>query len=189
MVEDEFISWADSIPSAAGLYNPELEKDACGVGFLVNIKGVEAHSIVKDARNILCNMTHRGAVGADVRDGDGAGVMTAIPHLYFEQVLKDSFYVNLPAKGTFAVGNVFFKPEPEVLNESKATFERIAFELGLSVLCWRPVPRDNSGLGPSAKGKEPIILQPFVTPVDNHDQDGPAEFDEKAFQHKLYLLR
>jgi glutamate synthase (NADPH/NADH) len=69
-------SWAEAIPPAQGLYNPELEKDACGVGFMVHVKGVRSHKILSEANSILCNMTHRGASGADIRDGDGAGVMT-----------------------------------------------------------------------------------------------------------------
>lgn len=72
----ENTSWAEAIPKAQGLYNPELEKDACGVGFMVHIKGVRSHKILSDANDILCNMTHRGASGADIRDGDGAGVLT-----------------------------------------------------------------------------------------------------------------
>lgn len=72
-IEMENTSWAGAIPPAQGLYNPELEKDACGVGFMVHVKGVRSHKILSEASSILCNMTHRGASGADIRDGDGAG--------------------------------------------------------------------------------------------------------------------
>ena len=76
-------SWASAIPKAQGLYLPDYEKDACGVGFACHIRGQASHKIISDAQSLLCNMTHRGAVGSDARDGDGAGVMTSIPHKFF----------------------------------------------------------------------------------------------------------
>ncbi|KNE86929.1 hypothetical protein PSTG_19702, partial [Puccinia striiformis f. sp. tritici PST-78] len=109
-------------------------------------------------------MTHRGATGADARDGDGAGVM-----------------------GRYAVGNVFFRPNPiEALAEHKATFERIALTHKLKVLGWRELPRNNAILGPAALSREPMILQPFVVP-ESHEAD--AYFDEKEFERQLYVLR
>lgn len=75
-VNDVSRAWGSSFPSKQALYNPELEKDACGVGFMVHVKGERSHKILSDANNVLCNMTHRGASGADIRDGDGSGIMT-----------------------------------------------------------------------------------------------------------------
>ncbi|KAI8846077.1 putative glutamate synthase Glt1 [Chytridium lagenaria] len=169
---EENVSWADALPQAVGLYNPELEKDACGVGFICHIKGSPSHEILSDARGILCNMTHRGAVGADARDGDGAGV-------------KRLFGVSLPPPGQYAVGNVYLKPDENVYHETQEKFEEIAGFLGLEVLCWRSVPRDNSILGPSSRGKEPVIMQPFVSLVDAN----PSTFDPRHFERQLYLLR
>ncbi|KAJ3294774.1 glutamate synthase [NADH] [Borealophlyctis nickersoniae] len=185
--EDEFVSWADSIPQPQGLYNPENEKDACGVGFVCQVKGVATHEIVADARHLLCNMTHRGAVGADTRDGDGAGVMCGIPHEFFAKEVKEKFNVDLPQFGQYAVGNVYMKPDEAVLKESKQKFAEIAKKLGLTVLCWREVPRNNSILGPSSRSKEPVILQPFVTVGDTKEL--LSKFDSKGFERRLYLLR
>ncbi|KAJ3033455.1 glutamate synthase [NADH] [Rhizophlyctis rosea] len=181
--ETEFNSWADSIPQPQGLYNPELEKDACGVGFVCHIKGEARHEIVADAKGLLCNMTHRGAVGADTRDGDGAGVMVSIPHEFFRKEVKAKFDIDLPEPGRYAVGNIYLKPDDAVLRESQQKFDLIARTLGLRVLCWRDVPRKNSILGPASKSKEPRIMQPFVTIASD------AQFDAKEFERKLYLLR
>ncbi|KAJ3020347.1 glutamate synthase [NADH] [Thoreauomyces humboldtii] len=178
-------SWAESMPVAQGLYDPEFEKDSCGVGFVCHIKGEPAHQIVADARNLLCNMTHRGAVGADTRDGDGAGVMCSIPHELFAREVKRNFGIVLPKEGEYAVGNIYMKPDTVGQKESREKFEEIAHNLGLNVLCWRPVPRDNSILGPSSKSKEPTIIQPFVTLVRAHN----SAFDLKHFERQLYILR
>ena len=147
-------------------------------------------------------MTHRGAVGADSRDGDGAGVMTAIPHELFASELSATLGVTLPPRTEYAVGNVFLSPEENVLEESKNAFEQIARDLGLVVLCWRLVPRDSQILGPVAKSKEPVIMQPFVTlaqihPLhgtefisdDDHKPQSDDDFDHGLFERQLYLLR
>ncbi|CAK7566003.1 MAG: glutamate synthase [NADH] [Sporothrix epigloea] len=188
-------SWAGALPVKQGLYDPDLEKDACGVGFACHIKGKPSHKIVSDARNLLCNMTHRGAVGSDARDGDGAGVMTSIPHKFFVKNFEREVNIALPPPGQYAVGNLFFKPDPETLQESKRQLEDIAESLGLRVLGWREPPVDSTLLGPAAKSREPIILQPFVvlqsaygsgvSPVSTD----AASFDERQFERQLYVLR
>ncbi|KXS20657.1 glutamate synthase [Gonapodya prolifera JEL478] len=183
--EEAFVSWADSIPQAAGMYDPRQEKDSCGVGFICHIKGKPSHKILADAKFLLCNMTHRGAVGADARDGDGAGVMSGIPHDFFATHVKKQG-VTLPPPGQYAVGNLYFKPDKSVRQESKEKFEEIAESLGLTVLAWRSVPRDNSILGPASKSKEPMIEQPFVT-MANADPSLP--FNYQAFERALYVLR
>lgn len=175
-------SWAQAIPAAQGLYNPEFEKDACGVGFMVHVKGQRSHKILSDASNILCNMTHRGASGADIRDGDGAGVMTGIPHQFFVNETSRELGIQLPEEGRYAVGNLFMKGDPESVAESKKVFEEMAAKLNLRVLGWRSVPRDSSILGPAAKSKEPAIEQPFVVLATD-------EFDEPYFERQLYVLR
>ena len=140
-------------------------------------------------------MTHRGAVGSDARDGDGAGVMTSIPHKFFiKNFSRESGYM-LPPEGQYAAGNLFFKPDTEVLKESTSTFEEIAESLGLRVLGWREVPRDTSLLGPAALSREPTILQPFVvlkSAYGDGNEPGVTEsqqFDEKHFERQLFILR
>ncbi|RDW78519.1 hypothetical protein BP5796_06371 [Coleophoma crateriformis] len=188
-------SWAGALPVKQGLYDPSLEKDACGVGFACNIKGKASHKIVSDARNLLCNMTHRGAVGSDARDGDGAGVMTSIPHKFFIKNFERETDIKLPPLGQYAVGNLFFKPDEETVQESKKQLEDIAESLGLRVLGWREPPKDSTLLGPAAASREPIILQPFVVLTSAYgngnspETTDPDHFDEKYFEKQLYVLR
>lgn len=183
-------SWAGTLPVKQGLYDPEYEKDACGVGFSCHIKGEVSHKIVSDASFLLCNMTHRGAVGSDARDGDGAGVMTSIPH----KLMKKEFGllgIQLPPQGHYAVGNLFFSQNKEVMENSKTTFERIAKSLGMHVLGWREVPRDSSILGPASLSREPHILQPAVV-LDAAEGAAEGEFEDKfgkLFARQLYVLR
>ncbi|KAJ5302691.1 hypothetical protein N7476_009490 [Penicillium atrosanguineum] len=179
--------WANALPEKQGLYDPEYEKDACG--------GKPSHKIVSDARNLLCNMTHRGAVGSDARDGDGAGVMTSIPHKFFVKNFAREAGVELPPLGQYAVGNLFFKPDEEALKQSIASFEDVATSLGLRVLGWREVPRDSTILGPAALSREPIIMQPFVVLGSAYGEGNKPEitetdkFDERTFEIQLYILR
>ncbi|KAI9661407.1 MAG: glutamate synthase [NADH] [Alyxoria varia] len=188
-------SWAGTLPVKQGLYDPENEKDACGVGFAAHIKGKASHKIISDARNLLCNMTHRGAVGSDARDGDGAGVMTSIPHKFFLKNFEREQGYKLPEEGQYAAGNIFFKPDTEVLKETINRFEEVADSLDLRVLGWREVPRDSSLLGPAALSREPIILQPFVVLRSAYGGDKEpketfaSEFDEGYFERQLYVLR
>jgi glutamate synthase (NADPH/NADH) len=186
-------SWAAAAPASQGLYDSSQERDACGVGFLCQIKGIPSHKIVSDARHLLCAMTHRGATGADSRDGDGAGVMTGIPHKFFKREVEIDLGITLPEVGKYAVGNVFFKPnDPVELQRQQTVFSRIAEDLGLRVLGWRSVPTDGTILGPAASSKEPAIRQPFIV-LRSHfgngtvSQEGP--FDEKHLERQLYVLR
>ncbi|CDK29824.1 unnamed protein product [Kuraishia capsulata CBS 1993] len=185
-------SWASTLPVAKGLYNPEYEKDACGVGFACHIKGDVSHKIVSDARYLLCNMTHRGAVGSDARDGDGAGVMTSIPHKFMVREFAYHCDAKLPGLGQYAVGNLFFKNDDAVFQKSKSTFENIAKSLGLKVLGWRPVAHDSSILGPAALSREPLILQPVVVLEEAPLEISEAEFEtkyQKKFEKQLFILR
>ena len=186
-------SWAHAAPASQGLYDNENDKDSCGVGFICHIKGEPSHKIVSDARQLLCAMTHRGAVGADSRDGDGAGVMTGIPHFFFKREAERDIGATLPEPGQYAVGNVFFKPnDPVELQRQQSIFSKLADELDLRVLGWREVPTDGSILGPAASSKEPLILQPFIV-LREHYGDGNASqngaFDSKRFERQLYILR
>ncbi|KAI8091565.1 hypothetical protein BDF21DRAFT_490308 [Thamnidium elegans] len=179
MTISENTSWAEAIPPKQGLYDPDYEKDSCGVGYIVQIDGTPSHKILSDAKSILCNMTHRGASGADIRDGDGSGVMTGIPDNFFRIEAKRELGLDLPAQGQYAVGNLFMKQD--FMEESKQVFEKLAQDLNLQVLGWRNVPHDSSIIGPSARSKEPVILQPFVTAKE--------PMDERQLERQLYVLR
>lgn len=186
-------SWAGSLPAKQGLYDNENDRDSCGVGFICQIKGISSHKIVSDARQLLCAMTHRGATGADSRDGDGAGVMTGIPHEFFKREAETDLGCLLPEPGKYAVGNVFFNPhDMEQLQAQQATFTKIARDLGLRVLGWRQVPTDGTILGPASKSKEPVVYQPFVVLRSNYGDGNRSQegsFDMKHFERQLYVLR
>jgi len=140
-------------------------------------------------------MTHRGAVGSDARDGDGAGVMTSIPHKFFLKNFEREQGIKLPKLGQYAAGNVFFKPDTEVLKETIDTFTGVANELDLRILGWREVPRDSTLLGPAAASREPIILQPFVVLKSAYGEGKEpkesfeTEYNERTFERQLYVLR
>ncbi|KAI3393363.1 hypothetical protein diail_4401 [Diaporthe ilicicola] len=188
-------SWAGALPVKQGLYDPDLEKDACGVGFACHIKGKASHKIVSDARNLLCNMTHRGAVGSDARDGDGAGVMTSIPFKFFIKNFERDVGIKLPPPGQYAVGNLFFNPEPEKLQEQQRQLEDIAESLGLRILGWREPPTDPTLLGPAALSRQPVILQPFVVLASYYgsgnapEMTDPEKFDFRHLERQLFVLR
>ena len=189
----EFAVGLNGLPAKQGLYDPELEKDACGVGFSCHIKGKVSHKIVSDARSLLCNLSHRGAVGADTRDGDGAGVMTSMPHKFVVKEFATITKCQIPPKGEYAFGNVFFSPDDELLDESKKVFTELAESLELRVLGWRTVPRDSTIIGPAARSREPTILQPVVVLAKAYGQGesyaSPDKFDVKFFERQLYVLR
>ncbi|KAJ3394182.1 glutamate synthase [NADH] [Entophlyctis sp. JEL0112] len=175
---------------------------------------VTSHSLLYQAHSMLCNMTHRGAEGADSRDGDGAGIMLSIPHKFFHECVDAtpewSEFKNKLVPSKYAVGNVFFNPVKIVhededtveaaravsVEEMKLRFEEIAGQVGLQVLFWRAVPRDSSILGPVAKSMEPVILQPFVISIGGAptslDDSIPSDADvdlNNSFERQLYLLR
>lgn len=169
--------YVPGIPEAQGLYNPEYESDACGVGFVVSIDGVKSHKILRDAQIMLQRMEHRGACGCDNDTGDGAGVITAIPHEMYSKELKDQQNIDLPAQGSYATGMMFIDKDkgPEI----KTILEKNAVKFEMKVLAWRTVPVDNSVLGSIAQSTEPLILQVFFTGKDNREE----------FERQVYLLR
>ncbi len=169
------------LPTARGLYDPALEKDSCGVGFIADIKGRKSHQIVKDALAILCNLEHRGAVGADPRAGDGAGILVQIPHRFFARVCKQSG-IDLPAAGEYAIGQLFMPHDVAWRNEIMEVFTEAAARDGMQVLGWREVPTDNSTLGVSVKPTEPKHIQVFI-------KRNPKFLTEDEFERRLYILR
>ncbi len=168
----DFADSADpGLPAAIGLYDPALDKDSCGVGFIADIKGRKSHQIVEDALTILVNLEHRGAVGADPRAGDGAGILVQIPHAFFARKAKEIGFT-LPAPGHYAVGFLFLPRDQEWRDSIRKTYEEVAAQEGLKILGWRDVPTDNSTLGESVKPTEPVHMQVFV--------ERPAHIDSRA---------
>src|SRR5216684_8235246 len=132
-------------PEANGLYDPSLERDSCGVGFIANIKGKRSHQIVADALNILCNLEHRGAVGADPRFGDGAGILVKIPHAFFVRKTK-ALGFTLPQPGEYAIGALFMPKETAWRKVIQSIITDQIKAEGLTLLGWRKVPTDNASL-------------------------------------------
>jgi glutamate synthase (NADPH) large chain len=172
-----------SFPEKHGLYNPELEKDSCGVGFIANIKGKPSHQIVLDADTILQNMDHRGGCGCERNTGDGAGILTALPHKFLQKVAKRDLGVDLPVPGKFAAGLVFLPRDSSERAYCKEQLERLIREAGQTVVGWRKVPvePDLADIGPSARRGEPWIEQIFVSAA--------ADLEGDAFERRLYLAR
>ena len=161
-----------------GLYSPAHEHDSCGVGFVVNIKGNASHEIVQNGLQILRNLTHRGAVGADPKAGDGAGILLQIPHRFFKKVMD----VELPDPGWYAVGMVFMPRSRAGQAEARGVVERYVLDEGQNVIAWRKVPVDNSDLGESVRPTEPEVWQVFV------GRD-PALQTRDDFERKLFVIR
>jgi len=167
-----------ALPAAQGLYDPALERDACGVGFVCNIKNRKCHTIIRQGLEILQRLTHRGAVGADPRAGDGAGILVQIPDTFFRVVVDFA----LPPAGQYGVGHVFLPQDGDRRQEMETLVDRHLTEDGHRLLGWRDVPVDNSDLGESVRPTEPFICQVFVgRPVDCSDQDG--------FERRLFTTR
>src|SRR5947208_3957728 len=168
-------------PPAEGTYDLSLEKDSCGVGFIANIKGKKSHQIGSDAISILCNLEHRGAVGADPRAGDGAGILVQIPHTFFARKAAEIGF-QLPSPGEYAIGALFMPRETAWRNIIKSIVaEQIKAE-GLMLLGWRDVPTDNCSLGVTVKPTEPKQMQVFI------GRNGAAKTEDE-FERRLYILR
>jgi glutamate synthase (ferredoxin) len=170
-----------SIPKAQGLYDPAHEHDACGVGFVVNIKGERSHDIVAKALQVLDNLTHRGACGCDPRTGDGAGILLQIPHEFFAREAARLGF-KLPAAGEYGVGQVFLPLDAVKRKECEDAFERIVIEEGQRLLGWRDVSVVESACGEIARRGMPAIRQVFIA-------RGPGLPDAEALERKLYVIR
>jgi glutamate synthase (NADPH/NADH) large chain len=166
-------------PKKQGLYDPQFEHDACGVGFIANIKGNASRAIVKDAEEILIRMTHRGAVGSEKNTGDGAGILTAIPHEFLKKAASADG-INIPERGKYGAGLIFLPQEQTLRAKCLREFESIAREEGLEVLGWRSVPTDNAMIGPSARASEPVMKNVFVS---------APSLDQDELEKALFILR
>src|SRR5690242_14168975 len=129
------------MPTPQGLYNPENEKDSCGVGFVANIKGGKSHSIVEKALELLVNLTHRGAAGSDPNTGDGAGILVQIPDEFFRIQCGD-LNIQLPEPQKYGIGMIFLPKEPAIRLQCEGIVERLIEVEGQKVLGWRDVPVD-----------------------------------------------
>lgn len=169
-------------PAAQGLYDPQNEKDSCGIGFVCHIKGKRSHQIIQDALKILVNLDHRGACGCEANTGDGAGILLQMPHEFFQTVLPSNNIYNLPEPGHYAAGLVFLPRDPVLRRQCERTVEQIVRDSGQQFLGWRTVLTRNFDLGATAVAYEPVIRQMFI------GRD-PALTDDLDFERKLYVIR
>ncbi|MCI0410706.1 MAG: hypothetical protein L0191_19460, partial [Acidobacteria bacterium] len=142
------------LPPKQGLYDPRFEHDACGIGFVVNVKGVKSNAIVRQGLTALLNLTHRGARGSEVQTGDGAGILLQTPHGFLQQACAEA-RIPLPPFGEYGIGMVFLPPDPSQRRTCEQHFEKIVAEEGQHLLGWRTVPTQNASLGRTARSCEP----------------------------------
>ena len=166
---------------ANGMYSSQFEKDACGMGFVVNIKGKKSHDIIDDGLRILERLEHRGGAGADKDTGDGAGILVQIPHEFFKRECE-VLGINLPAAGEYGVGMIFAHKYESLRNEQKRIFEEVVREEGQVVLGWREVPVDGTKVGKEAAAIRPWMIQILIG-------KGPDVTNNAEFERKLYVIR
>ena len=169
------------LPEKQGLYDPRFEHDACGVGFVVNIKGEKSHEIVEQALTVLENLDHRGACGCEENTGDGAGILMQVPHVFLKEACAGLGF-QLPEPGEYGVGMIFLPDHRQQRPQFEKIIEAIVTEEGQKCLGWRKVPTDNLYLGDTAKATEPFVRQVFI--------GRSADItDDLAFERKLYVIR
>jgi glutamate synthase (NADPH/NADH) large chain len=170
---------ASSKPNQQGLYNPENEHDACGVGFVAHIKGTKSHDIVRQGLELLTNLTHRGATGYDPKLGDGAGLLMQIPDAFMRSE-AEKLNIQLPDAGQYGVGMVFLPQDANNRQICEDLFAKVIAEEGQVLLGWRDVPVDNSNIADAAREIEPVIRQLFI---------GSNASNQTAFETKLFVIR
>lgn len=168
-------------PPKQGLYDPQFERDACGIGFVVNIKGKKSNQMVHQALTVLVNLNHRGACGCESNTGDGAGILFQTPHKFLKKVTGE-IGIDLPSYGEYGVGMVFLPPDSVLRRDCEKYLEDIIGEEGQTLLGWRTVPTNNASLGNTAKSCEPFVRQVFIG-------RNPEIQDDMAFERKLYVIR
>jgi glutamate synthase (NADPH/NADH) large chain len=166
-------------PRNSGLYDPRYEHDACGVGFVVNVRGVRSHDIVRQALTVLLNLDHRGARGAESDTGDGAGILLQVPHAFLSKACPE---ISFPQPGAYGVGVAFLPRDEAARARVEAMVQDVIAQEGQTCLGWRTLPVDNSTLGKTAKAGEPLIRQVFIARSDDIT-------DQIAFERKLYVIR
>ncbi len=170
-----------TLPPRQGLYDPANEHDACGVGFVANVKGQKSHEIIRQGLQILENLTHRGAVGADPLAGDGAGILMQIPDRFLREE-SATLDMDLPAAGDYGVGMLFLPSNADSRGHCEALISRTITEEGQTLLGWRDVPTDNSGLGASVLKVEPLVRQLFIG-------RGDTTVTGDNFERALFVIR
>ena len=175
---------APGMPQAQGLYDPQREHDACGVGFIVQLKGRRSHQIVRDGLTALANLEHRGASGSEVNTGDGAGLLIQIPDAFFRHELPGQG-IRLPEAGHYGVGMLFLPGDERVARQIRGIFSSIVQEEGQHFLGWRVVPTDHDAadVGPIARAAEPTMFHAFV------GRDADLRGDEDVFERRLWVIR
>ncbi len=168
-------------PAKQGLYDPYYEHDACGTGFVVNIKGVRSHEIIGQGLTILNNLAHRGATGSESETGDGAGILIQIPHKFFVRECA-ALGFDLPNPRYYGVGMLFMPAEVKQRENFEHLLDTIAEEEGQSVIGWRTVPTEDGTLGATAKAAQPVVRQVFL-------RRNPMIKDRMSFERKLYVIR
>jgi len=176
----ETISRPLSIPQPQGLYHPQNEHDACGMGLVANIRGEKSHEIIRKGLEVLINLTHRGAAGCDPETGDGAGILIQIPHAFFVRECGE-LGMQLPDAGHYGVAMCFLPVKREARLQCEGIFERITNEEGATVIGWRDTPVNGDAIGREARASQPYIEQLFVR--------RPAGLDEDGFERLLYRIR
>ena len=171
----------NTYPPAQGLYDPANEHDACGVGFVANIKGRKSHAIIENGLTILKKLVHRGACGCEENTGDGVGMLVQMPHTFFKRICPEAG-IDLPEYGQYGAGLVFLPVDPAQSERIQAIIEEIITAEGQTVLGWRVVPTDSSSLGPTALAGEPTFKQIFIGRGDN-------VANEMDFERKLFVIR
>ena len=171
------------LPRAQGLYDPRFEHESCGVGFVCHIKGRASRGIVDDARQINCSMDHRGGIGYEPNTGDGAGILTSLPHKLLARFAREILARSLPAPGRYGVGNVFLPREPAERRACKERIETIIAAQGQACLGWRALPHDPEGadLGTAALASMPHMEQLFIAAGEGFEGD--------RFERQLYIIR
>ncbi|MEM1326759.1 MAG: glutamate synthase large subunit [Bacteroidota bacterium] len=167
-------------PTNKGLYTPQLEKDSCGTGLIAMLNGEKTHDVIENALTMLTNMEHRGACGCEPNTGDGAGILTQIPHDFFKRKSSEMGF-ELPEFGKYGVGMVMMPKDKVLRKQCKALLNDYIDEFELKKLGYRKVPTDNDMVGESAESSEPRMEQVFVEPKEPME---PA-----AFERRLYVLR
>jgi glutamate synthase (ferredoxin) len=170
-----------TVPRAQGLYDPRLEHDACGIGFVVDAHGRRSHAIVEQGIRVLLNLEHRGACGCEKNTGDGAGILLQMPHAFLAEEAGRAG-IALPGPGGYGAGLVFLPTDVADRRRCEEIVERVAAEEGVALLGWRTVPTDNGPLGNTARAAEPVMRQVFL--------GRPAALEEDlAYERKLYVVR
>ncbi|MBZ6077380.1 glutamate synthase large subunit [Microvirga puerhi] len=175
------VAWDPSLPARQGLYDPANEKDSCGVGFIADMKNRRSHAIVEQGLQILLNLDHRGAVGADPKTGDGCGILVQVPHKFFAAECA-KLGIWLPEAGEYGVGHLFMPRDPDGHKLVEEIVTKAIIDEGLQVLGWRDVPVDSGDLGESVKSSEPLHRQIFVG-------KGKGMDDPETFERRLFLAR